>query len=91
MAAGSKGDLSGCCGAWTRACWGSKCQEDPTWASRVDGLSGAKRLHYCLGTFQGSWEDRCPCVGHPTKQARDVATASGRASHLGRQQNSGVK
>lgn len=41
----------------------------------------------CLGTFQGSWENRGPGVGHPTKWTRGVAAASGQVSHLGKQQN----
>ena len=88
VAAGNVGYRSGRGGAWPEACWGSECQEDPAWASRVDGASGPKCLHCCrLETFQGSWENRGPGVGHPTKQARSVAAASGRVCLLGKQQN----
>lgn len=48
VAAGNGADHGGRCGAWTEACWGSRCQEDPAWASRVDGSSGAKCLQLLL-------------------------------------------
>lgn len=54
MAAGAAGNLSGCCGAWAKACCGSKYQEDPTWALIVGRLPGAQCVHYCLETFHGS-------------------------------------
>lgn len=47
------GDRSGCCGPWTKACYGFKRQEDPTWALIASSLPGVKCGHYCLGTIPG--------------------------------------
>lgn len=55
VAAGNGGDRSGRCGAWTEACWGSRCQEDPaSSAAKCLQLLLPGDLSRQLGK-QGSW------------------------------------
>lgn len=91
VAAGKAGDRSGRCGTWTEACWGSRCQEDPAWASRVDGSSGAKCLQLLLpGDLsrqlgkQGSWcrtphkvGQGCSCCLRASQPLRKAAELRG--------------